>query len=759
MSLWNAYELGGWSIRGRRVVAWTAAVALALPLFATAGGTASGVASSEPQFGHEVVVDHQRVAGEPSLSISSVLNSRRQHDIYVSTPYGFSTTASFVWKAEDGGQSFHLIGDAQASGAAPTGKPAGTCIGGGDSSIVNDSAGNLYFADLQGLTNVSASVSTNGGKTFTSTCDAAQATVVDRPWLSVDGNPLTTGREYMTVDDVSQCDPDKCGLGQTGANVLELTQASGLAARTQTFAPLPGQQIEPDGIVSGTVVNQSNGDLYIVHTGLTDNSGKLIGGADANGNTNAIIVDYFPGGFKSSTIIPFSGTSLCKPYNTSPLAPCYSYTAYHAPVVGSGNATTSTVTTGQDFTPMAIDRAGDIYVTWSQAPVNQATGVVDGPSTIYMAASTNHGAAWSPAINVSQHVSGLRTNLFPWIAAGSRGRLDIVWYGTSALGSCPNRPCAGVWNVYMAQTLNAVSSSGRPNSTPSFSTTKVSEYPNHYGDICTMGIGCSTGGGDRGLVDFLQVQVEPSGAADVVWADSANTNFQAGESSAIVAFAHQVAGPGLFAGSVTGPAPAFGSAPGSPASYFAGNTFESQAPARSNVDIVTSSFSATPGRDFDGDNDQYYQVTMRVGSLAQLVPPSMAGDTDRNLIWLTRWEVPNPHPTQTDQGHIFYAAMESDGGGKPYFFDGQSVCGIPPNNPEEHCKFITYPPQHILTTGSYTTSGTITILVPVKDVGGSTDPTLYSVTAVTATQALSSTSGTGIFNVIDSTPPYDAVLR
>ena len=130
-----------------------------------------------------------------------------------------------------------------------------TCAGGGDSSIVNDSSGNLYFADLQGLTNVSDSLSVDGGNTFVSTCNSANATAVDRPWLAVYRNPLSGGREYMTVDETAQCDPDNCGLGQVGSNMLELTQASGAGALTQTFSPLPGQQVEPDGIVGGAPRN------------------------------------------------------------------------------------------------------------------------------------------------------------------------------------------------------------------------------------------------------------------------------------------------------------------------------------------------------------------------------------------------------------------------------------------------------------------------------------------------------------------------
>jgi hypothetical protein len=703
------------------------AFVLSLSLFVGSASATGSKSSSSPSFGHAVVVDHQRVTGEPSLSVSPTQNGSGYHDVYVSAPFGFSTTASFVWKSEDGGQTFHLIG----AEVPPDGKPASTCAGGGDSSIVNDTAGNFYFADLQGFTDVSDSVSTDGGNTFVTTCNSANAGDVDRPWLASYGDPLASGREYMTVDQVNQCTLN-CGLGQAGSNMVEVTQASGSGAATQVFSPLPAQQIEPDGIVGGAVVDQRNGDLYIVHTALTNDTGALIGGGDGNGNTNAIVVDRFPGGYSQpvATPIPPTSISLCAPYNTTAAAPCQSDTVVDSPLDSNGN---STANNGQDFATIAIDTSGNLYVVWAQSPVD-SSGNVDGPTTIYMASSTNGGATWSAPINVSGHVSGLQTNVFPWIAAGSAGRVAIVWFGTPTLGSCPNSPCGagfinGTWNVYMAQSLDATSSS------PTFTTTKVTEYPNHYGSICEFGLACTTGG-DRGLLDFIQVQADPSGAADVVWADGANTAFNGGETSAVIDYAQQVSGPGLYGTNVSGPAPLSGSAPGSPASYFGANGAETPAPPGSSVDIVRSSVSA---------GKSGYTVTMQVGSLLSLLPPPALGGTD--LVWLTRWELPTSQPTTANQGHFYYAAMESDNGAPPTFYDGDAVCGVATT----HCKFLTYPPGHAV-KGSYSPSGTITITVPYSDVPGGS---LFSVTGVTATQTESSSTGAALFNVIDSTPPYN----
>src|SRR6202171_1699132 len=87
--------------------------------------SASGVAPAVPAFGRQVIVDHQRVTGEPSLSI------RSKDRIYVSAPFGFLTTASFVWRSTDHGKTFHLV----PGNLPPYGKPNVTCVGGGDSAL------------------------------------------------------------------------------------------------------------------------------------------------------------------------------------------------------------------------------------------------------------------------------------------------------------------------------------------------------------------------------------------------------------------------------------------------------------------------------------------------------------------------------------------------------------------------------------------------------------------------------------------------
>src|SRR6202030_1905017 len=97
-----------------------------------------------------------------ALMVSPASRSTGEDRIYISGPFGFSTTASYLSRSEDHGQSFHLV----PGNLAPYGKPLVTCVGGGDSAQAVDSVNRFYFADLQGLTDVSNSVSSDEGTTW-----------------------------------------------------------------------------------------------------------------------------------------------------------------------------------------------------------------------------------------------------------------------------------------------------------------------------------------------------------------------------------------------------------------------------------------------------------------------------------------------------------------------------------------------------------------------------------------------------------------
>src|SRR4051812_46917968 len=150
---------------------------------------AVGVSRSQPDaaaapgpitFSHHVPVDQQRPGNEPDLLVTP------NGHVFSSQPFGFSTTESFIWSSKDKAKSFQLV-----PGSLGPGKPA-TCAGGGDTELATDASGNLFFSDLQGLTNFSNSVSRDEGATWSPNCAGSPNTAVDRQWFAASGDLSAT---------------------------------------------------------------------------------------------------------------------------------------------------------------------------------------------------------------------------------------------------------------------------------------------------------------------------------------------------------------------------------------------------------------------------------------------------------------------------------------------------------------------------------------------------------------------------------------
>lgn len=190
--------------------------------------------------------------------------------------------------------------------------------------------------------------------------------------------------------------------------------------------------------------------------------------------------------------------------------------------------------TFDSFTVTAVDRKGNVYVTWSERCPHMNETI------IYYAYSKDRGATWSRAIRVSRIA---KVAIFPWIVAGDEGRIDIVYYGTRSYGpTAETMPPGATWNVYMAQSLDAVSKD------PTFTEVKASPVL-QKGSICTSGTGCDPG--TRDLLDFFQVDVDSHGMANIAYTDNYTTPPDPDPSSGDphqewITFVQQKSGPGLF---------------------------------------------------------------------------------------------------------------------------------------------------------------------------------------------------------------------
>ncbi|MGH9298110.1 MAG: hypothetical protein ACRDZP_09085 [Acidimicrobiales bacterium] len=696
-------------------------------------------------FSHAVVVDEQRPGFEPDVKVDS--GGR----VYSSVPFGFSTTQSFVWASRDHGNSYQFV-----PGIIGPGKPA-TCVGGGDTDLFLDHSNALYFSDLQGLTNISNSVSRDGGATWSTNCAGAPNTPDDRMWFAGTGslatNNLTLYQDYDAVD---------MALPNGGNQLVETVSHDGT-----TFTPVVNTAgltsgctgaasncvTDNEGISGNQVVDPSTGNVYIAHTTTNGNSaGSAVGVSVSEGK----ITPGTP--TKASwTESPNLDGALC---------------ADSSCVDKSGNPEELA---GENFASIARDAAGYLYVTFTAGPVDHASstdpnfGALTAPEQIYVVHSLSPAGAnpskiaWSKPLAITGGGISKGTNTFPWIVAGSNGRVDVAWYHTAEVserGTCASG--SGTCTLYGASSLSHAEwyvqlgqSLGAHGASPAYSLAKVSDSSVKYGQICTNGLGCTTGG-DRSLGDFLQVTIDPQGAALVSYVYDTSADTSAGENAGPPVISRQISGPSLLS-SVS--AVTRDGGPGRPndsVSDPTGDAFYSASGTRTtasrNLDLTGASLVNGPSGTLIAKID--------VRSLSNLtVSPSLGGP---DASWLMRWTLVVPHTV--GNGDIFYAGMDNNAGaggaGKATFFVG-NTSSIPPPNAAEHAKYLTYPQTHLLPAShaSYDArTGVITLRIPLADVGKpGSGAVLNSVTAFSATST-SPQSATTLFNLIDSTTPFDHTI-
>jgi len=741
-------------------------------------------ATAVAAFGPTTVLEDQRLGGEPDVKVCGPTafwsyGNCGQDNPYGSFPYGFSTTASFISRSEDQGKTFKLT----PSNTAEIGKP-NACPGGGDTDLTvspgtTQATDYLNFADLQGLTNFSTAVSPDGGQDFrggptpppfpAQSCNPAttSSAPVDRQWLGLLGDPRGApgngSKVFLDFDIVGAAD---CATVPNSNGNEFVIQRSGDGGNTFNDYGLPNFKVVDcnDGIAGNVQVDQTRKTIYAIHTAYAGTTSS--GTTTFSNNADAVFVNRSTDGGANWT-----RTCVFPPVPAS-ATPCQ-------PTIP-----TQDVNTGQDFAVLAIDKAGGLYAVWSQAPVD-GSGAVSGPDQIMFSYSINNGDTWSAEQQVNRPaVTGENTdvNLFPWIAAGDPGKIDVVWYGTTKASSLSTyNPGSQItdWYPYLSQSSNATSTSA------TFSApVRVADHPNHNGGICTSGIGCSTGG-DRSLADFFQVDVNKSGGADVIWTDTSNNTqmSSSGNQGGLIDEARQISGSSLFGTTLTGiranctalstTQPCVADQTGD-AKYEANNMIGVNAPK---LDITGSSLNL----DSKGNIDVRMNVPAltTVGGMTPLPTTTDPGinANDQFVDYLTTWNYHVPGHTQANfdsTGNIYYAYLEVNRlTGATTAADG-TTCSLN----TMRSKVLVYPGQNAITS-TIGPDGTIDLTVPPADVGNPpVGASLYSVTAHTVGQP--STAGTPaagqaclmrdpkgnllndaggqIFDLYDKSPAYTAVL-
>jgi hypothetical protein len=703
-------------------------------------------ASGAPSFGQPTIVGVQGVGFEEDLRLDPSNSSR----VYASVPGSLSSDTSWIWRSLDGGKTFKLV----PSSAPQTGK-AVACAGGGDTELAVDSTGSVYFNDLT-LANFSTARSDDGGATWACSNTGVPDTAVDRQWYATDGDPKSGGSIYLTNDEIG---PGSVQCGDSvGNNVLVMYRSPVAGAGATAGVEFgPANKITRDLSCDEGIMG--NDEVSPVAT----RTGKLVNGQPTTlaSPVRHVYVVHDDASFTKIAI------GRCFPVAFGPAVPNVSdpsgLNCDDLPVADLGAP--GTVKTGGDFPTLAIDKAGNLYVVWEQAPV--ANGVA-GDTSLKYAYSTDEGTTWSAPITVP--TGSLASNVFAWVAAGDDGRVGISWVGTTAhpdpsggpQGCTSGGPDAidGWWSLYYAMTTN-----GHASAVQFTAPQLASEHPIHRGSIQTV-IGGQCG--DRTLGDFFQLRVGATGEAQLSYADSNNVDEVFAPHGMHV---RQVGGAGLFAKtSVSGFPIQLGSTSdvSGDGRYEAGGVTSANAP---NLDIVGSSVTLPKASQCHPAGAACLRVQMTLANLSTAPPP--APDPDGVLVWQTQWLVPSAvgctssAPSCANGGRNPFVYAESASGGAIQCWVGENAAQAVGGGVT-----LTYPGTEQLTAPGACTAqtgpnGKITIDVPLSKVSLDAGVApfasrLYSVTASTITAAappdsVPSVSGLGgvLFDLLDVAPAYD----
>jgi hypothetical protein len=203
------------------------------------------------------------------------------------------------------------------------------------------------------------------------------------------------------------------------------------------------------------------------------------------------------------------------------------------------------------FASFAVDQAGQIQVALAvrhnDDPVTfAATGAEEAQTTdLYVMTSPDQGTRWTQPFRINQR---LGSYFFPWIVAGSAGRLDIVYYRSDT--QTPNADDA-TWFIGFSQVLGAVAtvtgSTATYSSKPTVAELDLDPAAVHVGGICTFGLFCAAlPNSNRNLADSIAVVLDPAGGANVVYTVDAPGRLASGEGSHIE-YACQSSGPSGYA--------------------------------------------------------------------------------------------------------------------------------------------------------------------------------------------------------------------
>jgi hypothetical protein len=488
------------------------------------GGNTSSTTSKTNIFAPSAYVDYKRLGGEPTVIVDRFPFPGTNTSPAAQCPTGQTTcfkdlayytaplglgTYSFFWKSDDLGKTWRVPFHEPTGGRLPT-----QGVGGGDShQAVGEITHKVFFLDLPGpceTLNTSADL----GETWTTDplgCGDNPGVIDDRQWIDVD--EALVGPQYCGTP---------AGTTPTCDNVyVSFIQVFDLTGTTPPWPTLAMARSTHDGI---------NGSFN------TDSTCNLLTGAVGGNPINSVPGNLSPVPDSQETECPDPGdfflwvagpvkadregySGRLEPSHRVyiPFIRAASFSGgspwqVYVAISENGGETwhrqriaTRVNNPANIFPQLTVDRGGNLYYTWSEEKSQ------DGEQDVYYAFSTTGGESWSPPIPLTQETGDAA--VFPWVQAGDPGQVDITYYKSNS-GLNSNLEGDQVWNTYFGQSQNAL------NTGSNFKSVQISDHPIHIGSVSTGGLG---GEANRNLLDFLTVDVDHLGAANVAWADDNNS--------------------------------------------------------------------------------------------------------------------------------------------------------------------------------------------------------------------------------------------
>ncbi len=356
--------------------------------------------------------------------------------------------------------------------------------GGGDADVAPDAKGNVWGSGLT-LANTTSAFSEDRGQSFQTNLVGTLDTVVDRQWIETyKDKPYV----FLTTGDIKE------------RNIL-LSKIR----RLPTGQPAPPEQTvtvsgdDPYQWPGEIAVDEKNGFVYVAY----------------NTDDDSVVHDKI---MVARTDLNLENQKLFKV------------------AVTKGDSFDS-------FVGIDVDKAGNVYTVWTERRPREVEKF--GRTGSYVASSRDNGKTWGKPVKVN---SRARTTTFPWLVAGSGGRVGVAYYGINHRGPSPEDVVIDgrrvpKWKIWVSYSLNGAGKD------PSYIEKRATGIM-HVGNICTSGTGCSPG--TRDLADFFQLDLNPCGRIVITYTDNSRDTVDesSGERTSnkqeLIAFVKQSGGPKFY---------------------------------------------------------------------------------------------------------------------------------------------------------------------------------------------------------------------